>query len=81
MTMSSDAIMVINIEVLEHMGNSDHNIILWDLVCDIHLGKSKVPHRQYHKADYNAMREWISKVDWDREFNGLAQVEEMWNKF
>ena len=72
--------MVTDVEVLEHLGNSDHNIIVWDLVCDVRIGKSKMPYRKYHKADYVAMKEWLSNVDWDIEFNDL-EVDELWSKF
>jgi len=37
-------------------------------------------YRQYHKADYAAMREWLSYIDWDIEFNHL-DVDELWSKF
>ena len=38
--------MVTDVEVLDHLGNSDHNIIVWDLVCNVRIGKSKIPYRQ-----------------------------------
>jgi len=37
---SSDINMVTDVEVLDHLGNSDHNIIVWNLVCNV--GKSKM---------------------------------------
>jgi hypothetical protein len=27
------------VEVLEHLRNSDHNIIVWKLICDVSIGK------------------------------------------
>jgi endonuclease/exonuclease/phosphatase family metal-dependent hydrolase len=80
LVISSDVNMVTEVEVLDHLGNSDHNIIVWNLVCNVHVGKSKVPYRQYHKADYAAMREWLSKIDWDIELSNL-EVDEIWSKF
>jgi len=26
-----------DVEILEHLGNSDHNIIVWKLICDVGL--------------------------------------------
>jgi len=31
----SDINMVTDVEVLDHLGNSDHNIIVWNLVCNV----------------------------------------------
>jgi hypothetical protein len=33
--------MVDKVGVIEHLGNSDHNIIVWKLLCDASIGKSK----------------------------------------
>ena len=53
----TDINMVTDVEVLDRLGNSDHNMIVWDLVCTMRLSKSQVHYRQYHKANYEAMRE------------------------
>ena len=80
LVISSDLNMVTDVEVLDHLGNSDHNIIVWDLVCNVRIGKSKIPYRQYHEADYVAMKEWLSNIDWDIEFDDL-EVDKLWCKF
>ena len=72
--------MATDVIVLDHLGNSDHNIVVWGLVCAMLRCTSKVPFRQCHKADYVAMREWLSKVDWDREYKDL-DVDEILFKF
>ena len=78
--MSSDLNVVTDVEVLEHLENGDHNIIVWDLVCNVRIGKSKIPYRQYHNADYVAMKEWLSNIDWDIEFSDL-DIDGLWSKF
>jgi len=78
LVISSDINMVADVEVLDHIGNSDHNIIVWNLVCNVSVGKSKMLYRQNHMADYAAMREWFSNIDWDIEFNDL-DVDELWS--
>ena len=80
LVISSHLNMVTDVEVLDYLGNNDHNIIVWDLVCNVRVGKSKIPYRQYHKADYVALKEWLSNIDWDIEFNEL-EVDELWFKF
>lgn len=32
--------MVDKVEIMEHLGNSDQNIIVWELICDASIGKS-----------------------------------------
>ena len=72
--------MVENLKVIEHLGNSDHNIITWRLICKVHVGKSQKPTRQYHKVDYDSMRVWLGQIDWSREFRN-EDVEGKWSKF
>jgi len=80
LVISSDINMVTDVEVLDHLGNSVHNIIVQNLVCNVSVGKSKMQYRQYHKAYYATMRERLSNIDWDIEFNDL-DVDELWSKF
>jgi hypothetical protein len=80
LVISSDENMVANIEVLEHLGNSDHNIIVWSLILDVGLNKTKQPFRKYYKADYVAMRNWFNEIDLVQKCNDL-DVEEMWHNF
>ena len=77
---SSDANMVLEVNVLEHLGNRDHNVITWKLICDVGLTKTKLPVRQYHKANFVAMKIWFQEIDWVVEFDGL-NVEDAWLKF
>ena len=37
--------MVDDVEVLEYLGNSDHNIIVCNLICDVGLSKNEKPVR------------------------------------
>ena len=72
--------MVENVEIVEHLGNSDHNIITWKMLCKVCIDKNNHPFRQYHKANYDGMRKWFSGVEWTKEFDGL-DVDNAWNKF
>ena len=67
----SDENMVIDVKVLEHVGNSEHNIIVWNLVCDVDMSRNEEPSRQYHKADYVAMKESFKNINWLSEFKDL----------
>lgn len=66
---SSNANMVNDVQVLEHLGNSDQNILVWNLICGVGLTKIKKKlTRKYYKAEYISMREWfkimIGKRKW-----------------
>jgi len=71
--------MVAGVEVLEHLGNSDHNIDIRSLISHVGLNKNKQPFRKYHKAEYVAMRNWFNDIDWVQEYNE-SNIDEMWHK-
>jgi len=84
--------MVNDFEILEHLGDSDHNIIVWKLICDVGLNTNNKLVRKYHKADYNSMRDWHKCIDWAMECSDLIYiyiyiiyiiltVDEMWLKY
>ena len=80
LVITSDVNMVENLRVLEHLGGSDHNIITWQLICNVGIGKSKQPVRQYHKADYVGMKKWFEEIDWIKEFIDYG-LDGTWDKF
>ena len=57
LVLSSEGNMVEDLFVLEHLANSDHNIITWKTTCEtvinINFGKTFV----FHKADYEKITE------------------------
>ena len=78
--LTSDVSMVENIEIIEHLGNSDHNIVTWKLINNIEIIRNNSPVRLYHKANFDAMRTWFRSKDWLNEF-GDMNIDEVWNKF
>jgi hypothetical protein len=58
--LTSEVGMVDKVGVIEHLGNSDHNIIVWKLLCDASIGKSKfVP---VGKAQSKKYPRWMNKA-------------------
>jgi hypothetical protein len=51
---------------------NDREIVIWRLICTVLVRKSQKPTRQYHKADYDGMRMWLSQIYWHREFEIVA---------
>jgi hypothetical protein len=72
--------MVENLEVKEHLGNSDHNTICSNLICDIKQVVTEKRQRRYRKGNYKLMREDFQKMKWEEEFKGM-DVENMWKRF
>ena len=80
LVLTSDINMIDHLEIREHLDNSDHNIITWKLICNIKIQDNKELCRQYHRANYDDMRNWLNDVDWNNEFENL-DVDEVWTRF
>lgn len=80
LVMTSEVAMVSDLIVKEHLGNSDHNIITWRFVCNADKVISKQSIKLFHKAEYEEMRKWFSRIQWTKEFENL-ELNEMWSKF
>ena len=64
--------MVDSVEVREHFATSDHNVLMWEVICKSEPHTSDIIRYAYHKADYKAFNEWLSKVNWEDEFRGYG---------
>jgi hypothetical protein len=63
--LTSEIGMVDKVEIIEHLGNSDPNIIIWKLLCDASISKQQI--RLFHKANYDEMRLWLRNIHWNKE--------------
>ena len=77
LVLSTNSEMVEDLEVQDHLGTSDHHVLVWSLVYDIQHKINKCVRRQYYKGNYRLMREWLDMIDWEKEMYGLS-LEEMW---
>lgn len=78
--MTSQIEMISNVEVIETLGNSDHNILVWKLTCSVKCTKMKQPYRQFNRAIYEDMRNWFTQINWEEDFKN-HYVENRWAKF
>jgi hypothetical protein len=76
---SSDA-MIDRVDIVEHLGGSDHNALMWNINYDVCKPDLPCVKRQYHKGDYPMMRQYFQSIDWKGEFDEL-NVDDMWSKF
>ena len=62
---------------LEPLGKSDHVCISWQL-CFTNSPATAELKYNYWKADYSAIREKLSSINWKSEFENKS-VNDMWN--
>ena len=53
---------------------------MWEVICKSEPHTSDIIRYAYHKADYKAFNEWLSKVNWEDEFRGM-DANDMWIRF
>ena len=67
---SRDPDLVSNVQIIEKLAKSDHNM----LTCTIHVDTSTVAESRirfdYNKADFEGFRRELNEVDWDTLLNG-----------
>ena len=72
--------MIDNLTVDEHLANSDHNILRFNVnVCTI-MRDTCQDRLNFFKGNYDGMQNFLAKTDWDREFAN-NDADGMWNKF
>jgi hypothetical protein len=65
---------------LDRLRNSDHNTIVWKLICDVSIDESKKQIRLFREANYDRMKTWFENVDWKKKFEDLDSNGK-WQKF
>ena len=70
-----------NLEILEPLGNSDHSVISYDIVCE-QEPLPPVIKAVYDKGNYVRFDQEMRKIDWITKLNEFdGNVEEQWNFF
>jgi ribonucleases P/MRP protein subunit RPP40 len=80
LVISTEAEMVDDLTVAVPVGNSDHNTLYWDLICDAAGHERKQQHYNYKQGNYKAIVDEMKEVDWMTEFKDM-DVEERWGRF
>ena len=63
--MTTEANMVENTQVIEHFCNSDHNLVIWDLVLTTHIPDKMHKKHVFLQSWDVGMRYCLSKINWD----------------
>ena len=62
----------------EQLGNSDHNQIHFDINVKSESKNKKTYRRNFHKSNYNDMRKYLAKLDWNSMLMNKTAIE-CWN--
>ena len=60
------------------ISNSDHNLILFKIACNIEVERRQVKSYRYDKGDYQSITAELKGVEWDQVYQNCS-VEEMWS--
>ena len=84
----NDPLIVDNLEVGPHLGNSDHNTVMFDLLVNTVPESTdsteilpKLFRYDFHKADWVALRNALNEVDWHFILYDTPNVDVLWEKF
>ncbi len=70
--------MVSNLEHLAPLGASHHTVLKYRFNCYFVQGGNQGPKYQYHRADFESMRNEMKNIDWD-ECIGNMNTSQAWN--
>ena len=71
--------LVSNVKVTGNFGNSDHNMVAFNIQHKQDSFATKRHIRDYNKGDYESIREELKQIDWDVCMSG--DTTECWNSF
>ena len=80
---SSDSNLVSNVDIIEPLGMSDHNMVFcelnWSQTNSVN-GPSSMKHHSFQNADWELFSELIIKIDYEKIFEHES-VDDIWNAF
>ena len=75
--MVNDPSELTDLQVIKHFGNSDHNMITFNLQCPIPRVRKVF---LYSQGNYENIDSKLELTDWDSLFNGMS-LQQCWDKF
>ena len=80
LVLSSEKNTVEELFVLEHLANSNHDIITWKATCETVINKNDKKSFDFYKADYDKINEYFSNFKLDDLFQNRNE-NDCWLKF
>ena len=71
--------MVDEVDVIDHLGTSDHSMVQWEMIYRVELEQAK-PKRDFRNANFDRMKDDINKVNWKEDLDDCS-TEEAWKLF
>ena len=78
LVLPSEVGMVGNLEICEHFSNSDHNLLVWDLVCKTNITSNNQTDYAIKKGDWEDLSTEFEVIKWEEEMNGLKMLMKWW---
>ena len=78
--LSSNPEQVRNVSVTERFGNSDHNIVKFEIIVNEETKVWKEKYLDYRNADFNKLRTEVSNIEWS-DVNEETTIQDVWCKF
>ncbi len=79
--LTNDERIIQNIEYHSPLGKSDHSVLKFEILCYSKLQQYRKMKYYFDSANYEAMKNEVSNINWKTEFTGCLDVDSMWNKF
>ena len=78
---TNEEMQVSDIQFTSPLGKSDHSVIYFNYNCYLDVAKHRHESFSYNKADYEAMRQYLTDLDWRTQFlkeSDSLSVEDHW---
>lgn len=80
LVITTDESLVNNIQVLEPLADSDHNMVEFDFAVDGKKDKNEMRRPNFNKANFSEFKNKLSRVNWNEEFRDV-KANDMWETF
>ena len=77
LVITSNPDMIDEVEIIEHLGRSDHNMLKWDMNFYVKVDES-LPKRDFRNANIDQIKSELNDTDW-RELLSNKSTEEAWD--
>ena len=71
LVLSPEVGLVENLEIREHFSNSDHNLLVGELVCKTYITSNNQIGSDFKKGDWVGLRTDLEVIKWEEEIAGL----------
>ena len=80
LVLSTEQNMIEEVEVECPVSNSDHNVLLFKMICKTEWVKKRMKNYRYDKGDYISINTELNAINWEENYYNIG-VEEMWTFF